>query len=593
MPEIYGPQTPIGQLFHGMKYRGPDEKFDDYAVRYCRTVASDDPSRFRRTLGYVRDQSILPGGRQQLAVGRPQQTTAFQCFVMPDVPDSTRAIFDAVGDAAMTLRAGGGIGMNFSTLRPAGEPIRGLGFGAFASGPISFMRVWDAMSTTICSAGERRGAMMGVLRVDHPNILEFVRAKQDGYSLIQFNLSVLVTDEFMEALAVDGSYPLRFGDTVFGYARAFDVWSAIMENNWDWAEPGVIFIDRVNRLNPLYYCERISATNPCAEQPLPPYGACLLGSLNLVKFIQTAHDGNGVQLASQSGVQVQRYEFDYERLRDATDCAVRAFDAVIDRTTFPLEQQRQEALQKRRMGVGITGTANAGSILGHVYGSAAYLDWQDAVLECVATQAYRTSTELAREKGPFPLFDADKYLAGEFVRRLPEDVVDGIRRHGLRNGTLTSIAPTGTISLVADNISSGIEPVFAHRVERVVKTPEGAKTFQIIDYASNFYGVDGRTASEVSPEEHIDVLCRAQRRIDSSISKTCNVNGQVHGQGPGVTFNDFKDLYLRAYEGGAKSCSTFNLTGKRGGIMQAVKEDVPEGGACFVDPDTGERACAD
>jgi ribonucleoside-diphosphate reductase alpha chain len=596
MSDIYGPRSDFGQLMHAMKYRAPEESFDDYCVRYARTTANDNQAHFRRLLAYLRDQSILPGGRQQLAVGRPRETTAYQCFVMGEIPDSTRGIFDSVRDTALTLRSGGGTGMDFSPLRPAGEPIRGLGHGAFASGPVSFMGVWHSACGTIMSAGERRGAMMATLRIDHPDILLFIKAKQNTGALTNFNISVTVTDEFMEALAVDGLYTLRFGGVEFGQLRALDVWSMIMESNWDWGEPGTIFIDRINRLNPLAYCETIHSTNPCSEQPLPPWGACLLGSLNMVKFLVPIHEAaDGLKLAAESGHQTVRYEIDFERLDDAVDAAVRAFDAVIERTIYPLEQQRAEAIAKRRMGVGVTGMANAIEVCGAPYGTPAYLDHQDILLERINTQAYRTSAALAREKGTFPLWNAERYCEGEFFRtRLPDDLQDEIRRNGLRNGLLTSIAPTGTISMVADYVSSGIEPVFSPRLSRTIKTPQGERQFEVVDYATQYYGVKGRAASDVSAEEHIDVLCRAQRWVDSSISKTCNVTGQIAGEGSGMSFADFKNLYLRAWEGGAKGCATFNSNGKRRGILAPLPDaEAADGAACFIDPETGNRACGD
>jgi ribonucleoside-diphosphate reductase alpha chain len=587
---IFGPKTEFGQAIHAMKYRAPEETFDDYCVRYARTTA-DDEWHFRRLIRYLRNQQMLPAGRQQLAVGRPYQTTAFNCFVGASVPDDTEGIFEAVKRGALTLRSGGGVGWDFSTLRPSGEPIRGLGHGAVASGPVSFMHVWNSMCGTIMSAGERRGAMMGVLRVDHPDILKFVRAKQDQETLKNFNISVAVTDDFMEALASDGLYDLKFGATKFGQVRAEDVWAAIMENNWDYAEPGVLFIDRINEWNPLWYCEKIAATNPCAEQPLPPSGACLLGSINLVKLLVPAHEANGPALAAAAGKQVVRYELDLELLDDVTDAMVRAFDNVIDRTTYPLEEQRLEALAKRRMGIGVTGMANALEVMGMPYATPEYLDAQDRVLKLIMARAYRTSAELARKKGPFPKWDADSYCAGRFfLERLPGELSDEIRKSGLRNGLLTSIAPTGTISMAADNVSSGIEPVYALRAERLIFTPTGQRAFSTVDHALEFYGVEGRTADRVTAEEHIDVLCRAQRYVDSSISKTCNVAGQVGGEGPGVSYSDFKKLYLRAWAGGAKGCTTFNINGKRVGIMKSA-DPSDEGAACVFDAATGTRSC--
>jgi ribonucleoside-diphosphate reductase alpha chain len=572
----HGPRTEIGQFIHATKYRTPDETFDDYAVRYARTTA-DGPEHFRRLLRHLRAQTILPGGRQQLSVGRGKMTTALQCFVGETISDDTAAIFDAVKNGALTMRAGGGVGWDFSTIRPKGEPIRGLGYGAYASGPISFMEVWDAMCRTIMSAGERRGAMMGDLRIDHPDVVEFVNAKRNLGKLNNFNISVTVTDAFMEALSKDGLYDLTFDGRKFGEARAADVWGTIMESNWDFAEPGVIFVDRINQRNPLWYCETIAATNPCAEQPLPPSGCCLLGSLNVAKLV-VPHDG--------------AHRIDLEELDDAVDAAVRAFDNVIDRTVYPLPQQEVEEKNKRRMGVGVTGMANALELCGCPYGSPKYLATQDVILERLKVRAYRTSAELAEEKGSFPLYVAEKYAEGPFFKELPADLRDEIARKGLRNGLLTSIAPTGTISLAADNVSSGIEPVFSVRARRTVLTPTGPREFDLVDYGARFYGHEGKPASEVTAEEHVDVLCRAQRHVDSAVSKTCNVTGQIGGEGPGVPYSDFVKLYLRAWEGGAKSCATFNVNGKRSGIIRAETAPSEEGAACFFDPATGSKECA-
>jgi len=589
----YGPQTDFGAMIHSMKYRAPEESFDDYCVRYARTTA-DDSDHFRRLIRLLRDQTVLPAGRQQRSVGRPHQTTAFNCFVGDTIPDDTHGIFESVTDGAMTLRSGGGMGWDFSTIRPENELIRGLGIGALASGPISFMHVYNSMCGTIMSAGSRRGAMMGVLRCDHPDIMKFIRAKQMPGMLTNFNISVAATDEFMEAILKDGLYKLRFAGNTYGDVRALDVWGPMMEGNWDNGEPGVLFIDRINRLNPLNYCETIAATNPCAEQPLPPNGACLLGSVNVMKLLIPVHESNSVALAAAGGIQTVRHEIDFDLLREAIDVMVRAFDNVIDRTIYPLPAQQYEAKIKRRMGVGVTGMANAIETMGLSYGSESYINMQAEILKQVLVQAYRTSCKLAQKKKPFDLWDADKYCAGEFFRnRLPEDLQDEIRKHGLRNGLLTSIAPTGTISLTADNISSGIEPVFEHRSVRDIITPEGARAFEVIDAAFNQYGTRGKTAEEVTPIEHVNVLCNAQHWTDSSVSKTINIRGQVSGEGPGTTYSAFKDVYLAAYEGGAKGCTTFNSNGKRAGILRPADmvDEIGAGDACVIDAATGIRTC--
>lgn len=933
MSNGYGPRTDFGAMIHAMKYRGPEESFDDYCVRYARTT-TDNEKDFRTLLRLLRDQVVLPAGRQQISVGRPHLITAFNCFVGATIPDDTKAIFESLRDAALTLRTGGGCGWDFSSLRPDGELVRGLGLGAKASGPISFMECWHAMCGTIMSAGERRGAMMGVLRCDHPDIMKFIRAKQVPGRLTNFNISVAATDEFMEAVDGDKLYKLRFGGREYGDARARDVWAAMMEGNWDNAEPGVLFIDRINKTNPLNYCETIAATNPCfagdtliatrkgafpireligekveihdgqrwvsidnfrvtgenqrmvrielqdgselrvtekhsmiladgtrkeagqisisdelmlseitydgsvvekgaylkgfllgdgaikqdratlwvyepkwgckerlmnscleieggevntnaladiqfndvregvvamtgltprkkeltewvnnaraelparafqwdrrskveflaglfdsdgsasdnangfgyqitsihkqmltgvqmllksigvrsklalgrdggertikeatyycqptwrlsigqtgaielanevdfsrltsfadkqmkyitkpragrvvavesdgieetvycctvpdthsvslgigilsgqcAEQPLPPNGACLLGSINILKLLIAAHEKDGIKIAASSGKQTVRYEIDFDLLKTAAAAMVRAFDNVIDRTVYPHEAQKQEALAKRRMGVGVTGMANALEVMGLPYGSPDYIKMQAAILEAINTECYKTSCKLAQEKGTFPLWDAEKYCEGEFFKKsIPEELRDAIKKHGLRNGLLTSIAPTGTISMAADNVSSGIEPVFSHRANRLINTPEGQREFEVIDAALNQYGIRGRTSSEVTPQEHIDVMCAAQQFVDSSISKTCNVTGQIGGEGPGTTYGEFQDLYMRAYRGGAKGCTTFNANGKRMGILQAIEEP-GTGAACVIDPTTGIRTC--
>lgn len=595
--ELYGPRTQFGQMIHSTKYRAPEESYDDYSVRYSRAV-TDTEKEFRRCLSHVRIQAWLPAGRQQFSVGRPYLTTANNCYVGGTIEDSFEGIFEALKQGGMTLRTGGGCGWDFSTIRPSGEPIRGLGHGSFASGPISFMNVWSEMCETILTAGHRRGAMMGVLRVDHPDILKFINAKRDSSSLRNFNISVAATDEFMEALESDGLYWLRFGETKFRQVRALDVWAVIMENNWDWAEPGILFMDRINQRNPLYYCEQLAATNPCGEQPLPPYGNCLLGSLNVVKLLRTRHDA--VPLSNSLREIKKSYEIDFELLRSVVDCAVRANDNVIDRTVYPLPQQEVEAKAKRRMGIGVCGMANALEILGCSYGSPEYIEKQSEIGMAITIAAYESSVALAQEKGSFPLFDADKYCEGWFVKNvLPLEIEEQIRRYGIRNGLLTSIAPTGTISMTADNVSGGIEPPFALKTKFTIYMPgQGQVEIEATDHALEFYGVAGKTSSEVTAEEHIDVLCGAQSFIDSSCSKTVNVTGQIAGKGPGTTFDEFKQLYLRAYAGGAKGCATFNKNGKRMGVREALDPEPArqnfvqdDGAACFPDPITGIRSC--
>jgi ribonucleoside-diphosphate reductase alpha chain len=569
--QVYGPATAYSEHLHATKYRADSETYDDYCVRYARTT-TDDELHFRHLLDALRHQRILPAGRQQLAVGRPYDITAMNCYVGDTIPDTSEGIMDALKWSMLTLRSGGGCGWDFSTLRPHGDPIRGLGIKAYSTGPVSFMGCWDSMCATVLSAGHRRGAMMGVLRIDHPDIMRFINAKADQTTLKNFNISVAVTDRFMEALEHDKTYPLTFAGRDYDQARATDVWARIMERNWDWAEPGVLFIDRINEQNPLNYVETISATNPCGEQPLPPNGACLLGSLNMVKYLSGG-------------------SLDYDLIKLDTAMACIAFDNVIDVTRYPLEAQREEQQNKRRMGIGVTGMANALEIIGHRYASAEYLKEQEKVLTCIRDTAYKTSIAAAGRLGSFPLFDAKGWLESGFAKTLPKKLRDQIRKKGLRNGLLLSIAPTGTISMCADNVSSGIEPPFAMRSSRDVYLEETQTKILLQDYAHANHQVRGKTASEVSARDHIKVLCNAQQFVDSAVSKTCNVNGAVKGQKKKgtVSFDDFQKLYLQAYHGGAKGCTTFNRNGKRFGMMESLDDQGEQG--CTIDPETGARTC--
>ena len=605
--ELYGPRTDFSKWIHATRHRAPEESFDDYCVRYARAVARDSKEQFYRTLSLLRSQTIMPAGRQQVSVGRPVTTTAFNCFVGGVIEDSVEGIFEAHKRSAITMSSGGGCGWDFSTIRPQGERVRGLGGMGAAAGPIEFMKVWNTMSNTLTRSWAR-GAMMAVMRIDHPDSIKFINAKHDQTTLQAFNMSLTVPDSFMEALAKDGLIDFQFNGQIFGQARAWDLWGPVMESNWDWAEPGVIFIDRVNKLNPLYYCEQIFATNPCGEQPLPPYGCCLLGSYNMVKFLVPYHqplprldESNPaiVLLYSAAGGKDQvKYELNWELFDEAVEMSVQAYDNVIDRTVYPLPQYAQEEKAKRRMGIGPVGMGDALAIMGYEYGSNDYLNTQDEILKRALNVAYKTSSQLAKEKGSFPLFDVERYAEGEFFKRLDEDVQFEIVKRGLRNGLLTSIAPTGTIALDADNVSGGIEPAFAHKQERPInivnKTDGSRRDVELINYAYNFYGVKGKTADQTSPEDHIKTLCRAQYWICSGISKTCNVSGQIQGEGPGTTFEQFEQLYLQAYEGGAKSCTTFNLNGKRAGLLRSTDEQpsvpVEEGTACFID-EKGIRSC--
>lgn len=573
--KTYGPKLALSQEMHQTKYRLNNESFERAMTRIANHLKDND-EHFDKFRNILLDMRFLPAGRVQSAAGSPREVTAYNCFVSGNIEDSMGSIMTAASEAAETMRRGGGIGYDFSRIRPRGELIGTLE--SKASGPVSFMHIFDAICHTIASAGHRRGAQMGVLRVDHPDIEEFIRAKNNGQKLTGFNVSVGITDEFMNCLVKGERFPLRFEGKTYKYINPTALWEEIMRSTWDWAEPGVLFLDRINGMNNLWYCETIEATNPCGEQPLPAYGACLLGSFNVTKYISI----NG---------------FNFDQFISDIPHVVRAMDNIIDRTQYPLKQQETEAKNKRRMGLGITGIANAAEALGYRYGTEEYLDFQDRVLMTVRDHTYLASVELATEKGSFPLFDVDKYLEGGFIKTLPTYIRDLIRERGIRNSHLTSIAPTGTISLTADNISSGIEPPYLLEYERTIQTFDGPRIERVQDYGLRNFGVRGLTANEIKAQDHVQVLARAQRFIDSAVSKTCNV-------GDKVTFDEFKNLYFDAWVKGCKGITTFRAAGKRYGILNAVdstKNEEPEdvvliedsdvGGACYIDLDTGIRSC--
>lgn len=553
------------------KYLEGNEEHKDAMARIAGALKDND-EHFKQIYPILKEQRFLPGGRIQASVGAARATTAFNCYVSDTIEDSRLGIFQRLQEAAQTMGLGGGDGFDFSPIRPKGAIIKSQQ--APASGPISYMKVWDTMCKTIASAGNRRGAMMAVMRVDHPDIEEFIDAKREAGELTQFNISVAVTDEFMDAVRKDELFDLRFNGTVYKTVKAKYLWDKIMRSTWAHAEPGVLFIDVINRKNNLHYCETIAATNPCGEQPLPPNGACLLGSFNLTKYVYEDLVGD--------------WGFNFDGFIKDIPPIIRMMDNVIDETIYPLPAQEAEAKAKRRMGIGITGLANVTDLLGLRYGSEYMLEFTKDVMETLRDTAYITSTLLAKEKGSFPLFDADKYLQSGFMQTMPEEIRGMIRLNGIRNSHLLSIAPTGTISLYAGNISSGIEPVFSHVQERATIMPEeGRKTWTIYDYGYDQWGVKGVTSGELTAQEHINVLNEVSKLVDSACSKTCNV-------GDDVTFEEFKDLYIKAYEGGSSGCTTFRPASiaTRGEVIREVKEK-QEGGACFIDPNTGERSCAD
>lgn len=581
-----GPQTPFAQQLHAEKYRAAGESFHEGMNRVAGALTEGRES-FLVLRDILEDLRFMPGGRIQAAVGSPKRVTPYNCFVSGTIMDSfiegNGSIMARATESASTQRMGGGIGYGFSWLRPRGAPIKKLG--SVSSGPIEFMGIFDAICKCIASSGHRRGAQMGVLRVDHPDIEEFIHCKQNSDKLTGFNISIGVTDEFMEAVRDDKDFDLRWGGEVYSTVSARSLWDKIMRSTWDWAEPGVLFIDRINDANNLHYCEVIEATNPCGEQPLPPYGACLLGSFNLTRYISFT-DYNGPD-QDEAG-----YSFNYKQFAADIPHVVRAMDRVVDIATYPLFEQEQEAKNKRRMGLGVTGLANAGETLGYPYGSEEFLEFEAGVLRMLRNECYRASAHLAQELGTFPLYNRDKYLAGEFIQDLPDDIRTLIMAGGIRNSHLTSIAPTGTISLCADNCSSGIEPVFSKSVRRTVQTFDGATQVMVEDYAFAQWGTEPVEANDVSAEEHLMVLAVAQRYMDSAVSKTCNVPSDM-------AWSDFKNLYMHAWELKCKGITTFNAGGKRMGILtratpaelERMKDEIDEGLSCEMDPETGRSSC--
>ncbi|MEO0773255.1 MAG: adenosylcobalamin-dependent ribonucleoside-diphosphate reductase [Pseudomonadota bacterium] len=556
--------APIAESIWDMKYRLKeadgtpiDATVEDSWRRIARALASveKNPAAWEDKFYYaLEDFRFLPAGRITAGAGTGRNVTLFNCFVMGTIPDSMSGIFNALREAALTMQQGGGIGYDFSTLRPKGAEVKGVA--ADASGPLSFMDVWDAMCRTIMSAGSRRGAMMATMRCDHPDIEAFITAKSDAVRLRMFNLSVLVTDDFMAAVKDDGPWDLKFQGRVYHTVQACDLWNKIMQATYDYAEPGVIFIDRINAANNLAYAETIAATNPCGEQPLPPYGACLLGSINLARLVRDPFEAGA--------------DIDADELDDLVATAVRMMDNVVDASRFPLDAQAQEAEAKRRIGLGVTGLADALLMKRLRYGSEEAAAQTDRWLHQIARAAYLASTRLAEEKGAFPLFDAEAFLDSGTMQGMDDDVRAAVSKHGIRNALLTSIAPTGTISLYAGNVSSGIEPVFAYSYTRKVLQKDGSRTEEeVVDYAvalwrEKFGDVDLPdyfvNAQTLEPEAHVRMQAAAQRWIDSSISKTINVPEDI-------SFEAFKDVYMQAWDQGCKGCTTYRPNDVTGSVL--------------------------
>ncbi|GMQ90289.1 MAG: hypothetical protein BMS9Abin10_0647 [Gammaproteobacteria bacterium] len=592
--------TDIARHIWDTKYRyrdgnvNHDRTVEDTWRRIARAIAGverNDREQWEQRFYHVlEDFKFLPGGRILAGAGTHHKVTLLNCFVMGIIDDSMDSIFDNLKEGALTMQQGGGAGYDFSTLRPYGASARTTG--SIASGPVSFMRIWDSMCATLLSTGARRGAMMATLRCDHPDIEQFVAAKRDSTALRHFNLSVQVTDDFMQAVRRGHDWALVFpaeelgggetgGETVerqwpgkpaaiacrvFRRIRARELWDKIMRATYDYAEPGVLFIDRINHENNLWYREYITASNPCGEIPLPPYGACDLGAINLTCFVRDPYS--------------ERARLDIDGIRETAEIGTRFLDNVIDASRYPLERQSQQAHGTRRIGLGLTGLGDALLMLGLSYADQRARDLAASVMQSICHAAYRCSVKLAREKGAFPFFDKEKTLEGRFIRGLPDDIHTGIAGHGIRNSHLTTIAPTGTISMLANNISSGVEPVYDFSYSRRVLEADGSyATYALTDYAYRAWHEKKGTAPlpaqfvdarSLAPAAHLDMQAALQPFVDNAISKTINVPEDYR-------FADFRSLYEMAYDKGLKGCTTFRPNPVTGAVLTAEGDHGEEG----------------
>jgi len=584
------------------RFKKPDgssteKNINDTHARVCDGTYIND-TKLNRDLAEHAMQELLwnPAGRNHAGAGTGRRVTLINCFASPIIQDSMETnsaehgmgILDALKVAALTQQMGGGIGMDFSPLRPNGAIVKGVG--SISSGPMHFMDMWDAMCKTIMSSGSRRGAMMGVMSIIHPDICEFIKAKREKGRLTNFNISILITDKFMDAVKNDIIWELYFhvpraddnhistfeddnGITQYVYQeiKAVELWDEIIRSTYEYAEPGVIFIDKVNEWNNLYYCEDLQCTNPCGEQPLPPDGDCNLGSVNLAKMVDNPFSA--------------KREFNFVKLEHTIKIGVRFLDNIIDVSIFPTMDQQYEAQEKRRIGLGITGLGNMLQQMELKYGSVESLNLVRKVMVVFRDTAYKTSALLAKERGSFPCYDKEKYIDAMFIQTLPTSIRSLIQENGIRNSVLLTIAPTGTTSIYYDNVSSGIEPSFAWTYNRNVLNPDGSyKEFTgIEDYGYALYKklhpeVQNSenlpnymvTALELNVEEHLSMQAVCQEYIDASISKTINCPKDM-------SFDEFKKVYYIAYDRDCKGCTTYRPSATRGAVLSLESDDGPTG----------------
>lgn len=554
----------IWKAKYQFKFEGSevDVTVDDTWRRVARDLATaenhgDREDIARLFLDAMGDFRLLPAGRILAGAGTGRNVTLSNTFVMRTIPDSVAGIMDTIKDAALTMQMGGGLGFDFSTIRPKGSLVRGLG--CPAAGPLAAMDICDSVCRMLVT-GMGRGAMMATMRCDHPDVEAFITVKSDRTRLRNFNLSVLVTDAFMTAVEEDAPWNLVWEGKVVRQISARGLWDRIMRQTYETAEPGVLFIDRINARNPLHYRDTISATNSCAEQPLPPNGTCPLASINLARLVHAPFSA-GASLSADD-------------LRHLTSVAVRLLDNAIDVSAYAIPAQAEMAARQRRIGIGVTGVGNALAMLGTRYGSDRAVALVDEWMRTIQNAAYKASALLAKDRGAFPDFDAAAHMSNTVTRTLDPDVQQLIAKHGLRNGTLTTIAPTGTISMLAGNVSSGIEPIFSTAFQRTITLPDGTKGVErVTDYAAHrhaeIFGDDTPlpgsfvTAADLTPEDHVRMQAAAQKWVDSGISKTVNCPEDI-------SFDSFKEVYRSAFLAGCKGCTTYRPNPVTGAILEAA-----------------------